>query len=68
MPRGWTTRRRIISTLGELADEKAFDCYTLGKLLDQDFDSALTIFRLFLDLSKDRLETGQGLDSMAQFR
>jgi DpnII restriction endonuclease len=51
------TASKIISTLGELTDQKAFDRDTLRTLLEKDFDSALTIFRLFLDLSKDRLET-----------
>jgi hypothetical protein len=51
------TASRIIATLSELADQKAFDRETLRGLIEKDFDSALTIFRLFLDLSKDRLET-----------
>jgi hypothetical protein len=51
------TASKIISTLGELTEQKAFDRDTLRTLLEKDFDSALTIFRLFLDLSKDRLET-----------
>jgi hypothetical protein len=68
------TASKIISTLSELADQKAFDRDTLRSLLDKDFDSALTIFRLFLDLSKDRLETvlpaalGAGGAGIARYR
>jgi hypothetical protein len=51
------TASKIISTLGELAHQSVFDRETLRTLLDKDFYGALTIFRLFLDLSKDRLET-----------
>jgi hypothetical protein len=51
------TASKIIATLSELADQKAFDRETLRGLIEKDFDGALTIFRLFLDLSKDRLET-----------
>ena len=51
------TASRIISTLGELADERRFDRETLRGLLDKNFNDALTICRLFLDLSKDRLES-----------
>ncbi|MGH7615702.1 MAG: DpnII family type II restriction endonuclease, partial [Gemmatimonadaceae bacterium] len=51
------TAAKTIATLGELADRTTFDRETLRALLEKDFDGGLTIFRLFLDLSKDRLET-----------
>jgi hypothetical protein len=68
------TASKIISTLGELGDQKVFDRQTLRTLLDKDFDAALTIFRLFLDLSKDRLQTvlpdalGPGGAGIARYR
>lgn len=48
---------KIIELLSRLVDQRSFDRDTLRRLLDEDFDSTLTICRLFLDLSKDRLET-----------
>jgi hypothetical protein len=51
------TASKIIATLSEISRQKSFDRDSLRAMLDKDFDNALTIFRLFLDLSKDRLET-----------
>ena len=51
------TASEIIATLGELAAAERLDRSTMRQLLDKDFENALTIFRLFLDLSKDKLET-----------
>lgn len=51
------TASKIITLLTELVDQRAFGRETLAELLDKDFDSGLTIIRLALDISKDRLET-----------
>jgi hypothetical protein len=51
------TASEIIATLGELAAAERLDRSTMRQLLDKDFENALTIFRLFLDLSKDKLQT-----------
>ena len=51
------TGSKIIVMLAGLADRTTFDRQTLASLLASDFENALTIFRLFLELSKDQLET-----------
>lgn len=51
------TASKIIGLLSEMVDQRTFNRDTLAALLDKDFDCALTIVRLALDISKDRLES-----------
>jgi hypothetical protein len=51
------TASKIIARISGLADHQSFSRDTLRALLVEDFKSALTVFRLFLDISKDRMET-----------
>ena len=50
------TASKIITTLSEFAERTSFARADLRALLEKDFDSGITICRLFLDVSKDKME------------
>jgi len=50
------TASQILTTLSEVSDRRAFSRDDLRVLLQKNFNNALTICRLFLDVSKDKME------------
>lgn len=50
------TAQHVIATLARIEPKIEYDRRDLTRLLDEDFETALTIFRLFADLSKDAFQ------------
>ncbi|WP_207458408.1 DpnII family type II restriction endonuclease [Azospirillum sp. SYSU D00513] len=51
------TATRVIAMLAELPAKPAYDWTDANRLLSRDFDAALIAFQLFLELSRDELDT-----------
>jgi len=59
LPASWRdeTADKIISYLDGMAERTEYTRANLQQLLDQDFDTAMTIFRLFLEKSSDEFKS-----------